>query len=367
MYGLDRPLSGISRYALELAHALGGLSDGPELVWLVAGRADPLGRNDRCGTTSLRGCGRLPGLLTLGNLAIPAAARRCGLDLIHDPTGLTPFLFGAGRARTVVTVHDVFAWSIPGHSTLADTLIYRHWLPHVLPRVDAVITISQVSRADIVQYLRIPPQKIHIVYRCVGERYHPVSDPQIAQVRRSYGLPQSYFLFVGSVEKRKNLHRLLQAGSQLWQSGEHRPLVVVGARRRKYAQIINTLQELSLERHVIFTGHVPEADLPALYSGADLFVFPSLYEGFGLPPLEAMACGTPVVTSNTSSLPEVVGDAAITVDPYDVEALAEAMRRVLSDADLAHDLRQRGLERAARFSWDHAARETIDVYREVLS
>ncbi|HUV89366.1 MAG TPA: glycosyltransferase family 1 protein, partial [Anaerolineae bacterium] len=212
-----------------------------------------------------------------------------------------------------------------------------------------------------------PPQKIHIVYRCVGERYHPVSDPQIAQVRRSYGLPQSYFLFVGSVEKRKNLQRILRAGSHLWQSGERRPLVVVGARRWKYTQIMNTVQELNLERHVIFTGHVPDADLPALYSGADLFVFPSLYEGFGLPPLEAMACGTPVVTSNTSSLPEVVGDAAITVDPYDVEALTEAMRRVLSDADLADDLRQRGLERAARFSWDQAARETIDVYREVLS
>jgi glycosyltransferase involved in cell wall biosynthesis len=368
-YGLDRPIGGIGRYTVDLIHALSSRDRSPRLdiTLLTTCSLAALPIDSCCANHRLAASHRLPGLMTWGNVALRQAAQRLDLDVIHDPTGLTPFLFGAGRARTVVTVHDVFAWSLPGHSTVADTFIYRHWLPHVLPRVDAVITISQVSRADIVQYLRIPPQRIRVVYRCVGEAYHPVSDPQIARVRKSYGLPQKYFLFVGSVEERKNLRRLLQACADLWATGEERPLVVVGARRWKYSKIMNSVRELDLERRVIFTGHVPDSDLPALYNGADLFVFPSLYEGFGLPPLEAMACGTPVVCSNASSLPEVVGDAALTVDPHDVEALSEAMHRVLSDPDLADDLRRRGLERAARFTWDQAARETIDVYREVLS
>ena len=142
--------------------------------------------------------------------------------------------------------------------------------------------------------------------------------------------------------------------------------MIAGPRKWKYARILQAVEELELEAHTIFTGYIPDEDLPAIYSGADLFVFPSLYEGFGLPPLEAMACGTPVVCSNAASLPEVVGDAAIMVDPYDVEGLAQAMRRVLADRDLQEDLRQRGLERAKLFSWEKTARETMQVYEKVL-
>jgi len=367
VYGLDRPLTGISRYALELSGALGGLNEGPELVRLLAGRDDRPSSNDGSSTTSLRGCGRLPGLLTVGNLAIAATARWCGLDLIHDPTGVTPFLFGAGGARTVVTVHDVFAWSLPGTSTLLDTLIYRHWLPRVLPRVDAIITDSAISKMDIARYLDIGADRIRVVELGVSSRCRPSGSSEQARVREQHGLPPCYVLSVGSIEPRKNLDRLLRAYHQLWQAGEHRALVVVGAERWRHSGIMQIVKELDLEQRVTFTGHVSDEDLPGVYSAADLFVFPSLYEGFGLPPLEAMACGTPVVCSNTSSLPEVVGDAAITVDPYDVEALAEAMRRVLSDADLANDLRQRGLERAAGFTWERTAKETVEVYREVLS
>ncbi|HUT61565.1 MAG TPA: glycosyltransferase family 1 protein [Phycisphaerae bacterium] len=367
VYGLEGSFAGIGRYTLHLTRALGADTSGLELVLLAAGGIGPsVGAYGRLGV-ALPGCGRLPGLLTLGNLVIPARAWQHALSLVHDPTGVTPFLFGAGRARTVVTVHDVFAWSIPGHSTRADTLIYRHWLPRVLPRVDAVITVSQASKADIVRHLGVPADKVHVTYEGVGHSYTRASVEQVSKVRAEYGLPDGYLLFVGSVEERKNLSRLLQACAQLWATGERRPLVVVGARRWKYSQILQTVQDLDLESRVHFPGHVPEADLPALYSGADLFIFPSLYEGFGLPPLEAMACGTPVVCSNAASLPEVVGDAAITVDPYDVEALADAMHRVLSDPDLAHDLRRRGLERAAGFTWEQTARKTVEVYREVLS
>ena len=366
IYGLDRPLSGISRYALELATALGALGEGPELVWLMAGRADRLGRNDSCGTTLLRGCGRLPALLTLGNLAIPAAARRCGLDLIHDPTGVTPFLFGAGGARTVVTVHDVFAWSFPGTSTLLDTLIYRHWLPRVLPRVDVIITDSGRSREDIVTYLPVSPERVVVVPLAADRRFRPMETAEVEPVLRQYGVERPYILHVGSLESRKNLPRMLEAYGQLREWSVQWRLVIVGARRWKSSPIFDTVQQLGLEPYVQFTGYVADEHLPGLYAGSDLFVFPSLYEGFGLPPLEAMACGTPVVCSNAASLPEVVGEAAITVDPYDVEALAGAMHRVLADADLQQDLRRRGLERAAGFTWERTAQETVQVYREVL-
>jgi glycosyltransferase involved in cell wall biosynthesis len=367
VYGLKDSFGGIGRYTFNLVRGLGAYTHELQLVLFAAGGiAWSLDANESP-RVGLPGCGRLPGLVTIGNAVIPARAWQHSLNLVHDPTGVTPFLFGAGRARTVVTVHDVFAWSLPGHSTLADMLIYRHWLPHVLPRVDAVITVSQASKADIVRHLRVTAERVHVTYEGVGDSYTPASIEEVSKIGARYGLPDGYLLFVGSVEERKNLRRLLQACARLWAAGERRLLVVVGARRWKYTKIMDTVQELGLERQVIFTGYVSDEDLPAIYSGADLFVFPSLYEGFGLPPLEAMACGTPVVTSNTSSLPEVVGDAAILVDPYDVEALAEAMHRVLSDPDLADDLRRRGLQRAQGFTWERTARETMEVYREVLS
>jgi len=367
VYGLDRALSGISRYTLELVRALAALDARPDVVLLAAGGLGPLANGIPFGQVPLPGCRLLPALVAWGSLTLPRVIRRLGLDLVHDLSGISPFLLGAGDSAVTVTLHDVFAWSIPGHSTLADTLIYRHWLPRVLPRVNAVITDSNASRSDIEQYLPVDRSRLFVVPLGVHPRYYPRPKAESIALASRYGLPEGYFLFVGSVEERKNLRRLLQACARLWAAGEKRPLAVVGARRWKYSKILQTVQDLALESHVLFTGHVPDADLPALYGGADLFVFPSLYEGFGLPPLEAMACGTPVVTSNTSSLPEVVGDAAITVDPYDVEALAESMHRVLSDPDLADDLRQRGLERAAGFTWEQTARKTVEVYREVLS
>jgi len=232
--------------------------------------------------------------------------------------------------------------------------------------VDAVITDSQVSRADIVHYLKVSPDKVTVIYPGVSSTCHPMPAAEAAEVGRRHGLPASYLLYLGSVEKRKNVHGLLRAYALLRQRGESRPLVVAGIQRSNASGLPRLVQELDLQGHVLFAGYVPDADLPAVYSGADLFVFPSLYEGFGLPPLEAMACGTPVVCSDAGSLPEVVGDAAVMVDPKDTEALAEAMYRVLADRELREELRQKGLARARQFTWEKAARETVAVYRKVL-
>jgi glycosyltransferase involved in cell wall biosynthesis len=366
-YGLDRPLTGIGRYTVELARALARAESSLELTLLAAGKPEALrGDGGRWAELAMPGCRLLPGLMTLGNVLIPAAARRLGLDVVHDPTGVTPLVFGAAGARIVVTVHDVFAWSYPGTSSPLDTLIYRHWLPRVLPRAETVITVSHHSKTDIIRYLGVAADKVQVIHLAISNRYRPTTTQEIAAARSRYNLPQNCILITGSVEERKNTRRLLEAYAQLRRGGEQRPLVIAGARRRKSAGVVETVSRLGLERQVIFTGYVAEADLPAVYSGADLFVFPSLYEGFGLPPLEAMACGAPVVCSNAASLPEVVGDAALLFDPQDVDGMAEAMQRVLADTALRQEMRQRGLARAQQFTWERTARETAAVYRQVL-
>jgi glycosyltransferase involved in cell wall biosynthesis len=367
VYGLDRAFTGIGRYTLELARALRALPEGPEVVLLTAGGPGPLAGENGLRRVSLPGCRLLPTLITLGNGWIPLLARRLRLDLVHDPTGVTPLLFGASGARTVVTVHDVFPRSCPGTSTLLDSLIYSYWLPRVLPRVDVVITDSQVSKMDISRYLEVASSRISVIHLGVNASYQPVSHDPGGSIRSRYGLPDHYLLFLGSAGRRKNLAGLLNSYALLKKMGDVPPLVVVGAKSHQKGAIIQTIEELNVAEHVIITGYVPGEDLPALYSGADLFVFPSLYEGFGLPPLEAMACGTPVVCSNAGSLPEVVGQAAIMVDPHDMVGLAEAMQRVLANPDLRHELREKGLARAQGFTWERCARETLAVYQKVAT
>jgi len=264
-------------------------------------------------------------------------------------------------------VHDVFAWSYPGSSTLMETLIQRYWLPRRLAQVDAVITDSLASQKDLSHYLGISRPMIHVIPLAASSHYRPAPLAQVATARSRYGLPEHYILYIGSLVKRKNLLGLLRSYARLRASEQPLPLVVVGVERSDQGAIGKTLADLDLGCDLVFAGHIADEDLPAVYTGAKLFVFPSLYEGFGLSPLEAMACGTPVVCSNTSSLPQVVGDAAVSVDPNDIEALAGAMHRVLVDRDLQADLRQRGLKRAAGFTWERTARRTLEVYRELVS
>jgi glycosyltransferase involved in cell wall biosynthesis len=356
-YALDRSPGGIGRYTAEL---LAGMRrSGVPITVFWAGRA-----RDHDDVVALPGAGLLPALLTLGQIQIAWAAWRRGLALVHDPTGAAPL--GLTSARRVVTVHDVIPYVYPQTCSRLDWLIYRFWLPLVVSRLDAIITVSAQSKSDIVKYLRVSPEAVIVIPEAASTNYRPLSATACQPVLARYGIDFPYVLYVGSIEARKNLPRLLQAFAYLQGRLEHWKLVVVGARRWKSSPVYETVRRLGLEQRVHFTGYVEEADLPALYSAASLFVFPSLYEGFGLPVLEAMACGTPVVTSNTSSLPEVAGDAALLVDPYDVAAIAKAVRRLLEDTALAADLRTRGLARAAQFNWERTARETIAVYERVL-
>jgi glycosyltransferase involved in cell wall biosynthesis len=303
----------------------------------------------------------------MGQILIGRYARELNLDVIHDPTGVSPLAFTRSPTVTVTTVHDVFAWSIPGYSSFLDNLIYKHWLNQRNARTDATITVSNQSCTDIMQYLRTQPERMHIIPYGVSNLFQPLAAELVEPiVRGRFNIRMPYVLYVGSLTERKNLIRLLRAFAKIQHRCPDYLLVLAGPRSWKQSPIESAVKELNLSERVQLTGPVTDHELPALYNGASLFAFPSLYEGFGLPVLEAMACGTPVVTSNTSSLPEVAGDAAILVDPTNVEQIAEAMWLVLSQPALAAALREKGLARAAQFTWERTARETAAVYSRAL-
>jgi glycosyltransferase involved in cell wall biosynthesis len=215
---------------------------------------------------------------------------------------------------------------------------------------------------------QIPLEKIRVIYNGVGEEFFFTPVPEsLKSSRARYAIPPGdYILYVGGSDPRKNLERLLEAFSILLKKVQPLILVVTGGMGRRGKEIYQKIERLNLGENVVLTGHVSSQDLRLLYSGARLFVYPSLYEGFGIPVIEAMASGVPVITSNTSSLPEVAGDAAYFIDPYDVQALAGAMENVMGDKNLAVSLQAKGLERAKTFSWEKAARQTLEVYQECL-
>ena len=365
-YGLDRPLFGVSRVVLELGRALAARPD-CDPVFLTPYRDGPFAEHGDS-AVYLPGARLLPGLMSIGALELPIIARRHTLPIIHDPTGVSPFLLGrwAGRYKRVVSVHDAIAFRYPAGYTRFNNFLHRQYVPQTLRNVDAVITMSEASRNDLIQFLRLPPDKVHVIPLATDVAFQPLPAQHAAEVSARFGLRPPYVLYVGALEARKNLVTLLHAFARLRADFPDLTLAIAGRPRWKYSEIPHTLEVLHLGDAVHFTGYVPDADLPALYNAAAVFCFPSLYEGFGLPVLEAMACGTPVVCSAASSLPEVAGDAALLVPPNDIAALANALGRVMAEPALAGDLRARGLRRAATFSWDRTAEMTLAVYRRVL-
>jgi glycosyltransferase involved in cell wall biosynthesis len=357
-YGLDRAPGGIARYSKELIAAL--QKAGVNITILQAGELTHYNRS-----IPLRGSKRLPGLLTIGQIEVARITQQRRLALVHDPTGCAPLWLT--RAWRVVTIHDVIPFIYPETSSRLDWLIYHFWLPVVISRLDSIITVSEQSKSDLVQYLQVKPEKITVIPEAASPIYQPLRQTRIENTLLRLGINFPYILYVGSIEARKNLNTLLEAYDQVRCWSENWKLVIVGAHRWKYSSVFSTLERLQLTSSVYFTGYVAEEDLPILYNGASLFIFPSLYEGFGLPVLEALACGTPVVTSNCASLPEVAGEAAILVDPLDVNAIALAIRQVLEEPDLAVSMRLKGIAQAQQFSWEQTAKRTTEVYERLLN
>jgi glycosyltransferase involved in cell wall biosynthesis len=271
----------------------------------------------------------------------------------------------------VVTVHDLGYLYYPGAHRFLDGLYLDLSTRYNARAASRVIASSQATKDDLVQQCGIEPDKITVVYFGYDETMQPVEDEAtIEKVKARYGIQGDYVLHVGTLQPRKNLGRLLEAYAMVRKQakrGETPCLVMAGRKGWLYDQIFQQVERLGLESAVILPGYVPQDDLPALLSGAHLFAFPSLYEGFGLPVLEAMACGTPVLCSNVSSLPEVAGDAALLVDPLDVKSMAEAMNRLLQDEGLRSQLVERGYRQVRQFSWERCARETLAVLEDTRS
>jgi len=267
---------------------------------------------------------------------------------------------------SVLTVHDLIFRHLPEHHKRLNRW-YLNWsLPLYSRRATHIIAISECTRQDLVAAYGLPAHKITVIHEAADPGFRPQTPDRVAAVRREYRLPERYLLFVGTIEPRKNLTRLLHAFETLNAEGLTEALVVVGKRGWLYEGFFAELEHSPARQSVILPGYVPDAHLPAVYAGAQALVFPSLYEGFGLPILEAMACGTPVACSDTSSLPEVAGGAALLFDPTSEAAITDAVRRLLNDDGYRRELARRGLARAAEFSWDRVAAETESVYSAVL-
>jgi glycosyltransferase involved in cell wall biosynthesis len=302
------------------------------------------------------------------HLSIPLKLRRLGVDLLHEPHYVVPFLT---TSPIVVTIHDCIHLLFPQYLPNAGALAYaRFMMGRAIRRSAVVLTVSEASRQDILRfYPEADAERVQVVPNAIDPNL--IADPgeeEIERVRERYQIRGRFVLYAGNIKPHKNLDRLIAAFGQL----KRRPaledvkLLIIGDEIHKYGSLRRAVEAAGVRHDVRFFGFVPDSTLAALYRLASVFAFPSLYEGFGLPPLEAMACGAPVVTSRISSLPEVVGDAAVLVDPYSVDDIAEGLARVFEDDTLRRDLIARGYTRAQSFSWERSVKAIHDTYLKVL-
>ncbi|HLI07549.1 MAG TPA: glycosyltransferase family 1 protein [Ktedonobacteraceae bacterium] len=300
----------------------------------------------------------------------PAAARKTGVDIFHVPHFAPPLV---PRTPTVVTIHDVIPLRLPLYRAGTRVAAYIRLVARAAHCATLIITVSQHAKQDMIDALKLPAERIRVIYEAAGEEYRPITNPAVLKAaRKRYGVGERYIFYLGGLDQRKNVQQLVRAFARVYSQLDdpNLQLLIAGNPDKQRGPLFPdprpVAADLGMSGQIVYR-FIEEEDKAAMYSGASLFVFPSLYEGFGLDPLEAMSCGAPVVCSNRTSLPEVVGDAAITIDPENLPALVDAMRRVLSDDTLRADLRVRSLKQAAKFSWRKTAEQTLIAYEEVYA
>lgn len=297
-------------------------------------------------------------------LTLSAELRRHPVDVLHVQFTAPPF----SPCPVVVSIHDLSFEHLPQTFKWRSRKQLRVTVRRSARQAAQVIALSEFARKDIIASYHVSSENVSVIPLAAPAHFRPVqNEEELRRVRQTYGIEGDYILSVGAIQPRKNLSRLVAAYSRLRRT---RPevklpqLVLVGKCAWLYDETLRAIKELEVGNSVILTGYVPEADLPALYSGALCFVYPSYFEGFGLPPLEAMKCGAPVIVGDRTSLPEVVGDAGLLVDPFDVDSIASAIQKVVADSNLREQLRAKGLERAKLFDWRETARQTLSVYKK---
>jgi len=295
---------------------------------------------------------------------LPKAIARSGVEVLFSPSYLTPLF---SPAKSVVTIHDITYEVNPGWFHPKERLKMRTLARLAARRANRIIAVSQTTKNDLIQRYKVVPEKVSIVYEASDPKFRPIEDKNLLKmVKEKYQLKDKFIFYLGSLFARRNIPRLLEAFQRVIDEFGEVQLLIVGEDRAYPSQDIPRLvSQLALNEKVIWFEYVSEDDLPLLYNAAELFVYPSSYEGFGLPVLEAMASGRPVVTSNLSCLPEITGKAALLVDPTNPEEMAEAMVKILKDEKLMERLSQEGLKRAESFSWRRTAEETLKVFEEV--
>ena len=359
--------AGISRVIQHLLRELPGVADGERFVVFA-----PDDRANRALLAPPTYTGRFTHLpmhrpamrIAWEQTMLPLELRRVRAELLHALGFVSPF---AWRGPTVVTTYDLSFMRYPHVLNRSNRTYLRTFCPPSLRRADRVITISEHARHEVIELCGVHPDRVKAILLAADERFRPAPPDAVSAFRDRKRLPERFVLYLGTLEPRKNVELLVRAYALLRQRGSvDHELVLAGDRGWQYGSIFALVQELGLEPHVRFPGFVPDREQARWYSSATVFAYPSLYEGFGLPLLEAMACGTPVVASRSSSLPEVVGDAGVLVDPNDREGLSQALSQLLEDDGRRRSLAAAGQARAQTFSWRRMASETLQVYRDVL-
>ncbi|HEY5562000.1 MAG TPA: glycosyltransferase family 1 protein [Clostridiaceae bacterium] len=299
---------------------------------------------------------------------MPNILKNKEIDLYHVPQN------GIGLPKEkncsfVITLHDVIPFKMPETVGEKYLKIFLEEVPKIIPLCDGIITVSNFSKNDIAETFNYPKEKIHVTYLASEDIYHPLNKEKCKSfIKENYSIAPNFLLYIGGFSPRKNILGLIEAFSKVNQTFDKElKLVIVGKLGKSYDIYKERAEKLGVADSVIFTGFIPITDLPYFYNACEIFVYPSFYEGFGLPPIEAMACGTPVITSSITSIPEVVENAAILIDPHDINALSESIIMCLSDSDLRKTLIQRGLLKTSKLSWKETAKQTVEIYKKIMS
>ena len=300
--------------------------------------------------------------ILLENFSLPVNFRKHNFNLYHSPNYVLPYF---SSLPSVLTIHDLLTLNCPELCQTESALYFRFFLPHSVKKAIKIIAVSDTVKKDILDHFNIPEKKVDVIYHGINHRFKKSNNEVIL---KKYDLPKKYILFVGNIEPKKNLERLVQAFNLLKKDTDlpHK-LVIAGKKGWKYKSVFSTITRLKIANEIIITGYIPEDDLPSVYSMSDLFAFPSLYEGFGIPPLEAMACEVPVLVSNQGALPEITGGKCLQVNPFDIHEIAQGMHRLLSDGHLRKKTVLAGIEWVKRFTWEKAAEETLSIYKQVIN
>ena len=359
--------SGLGRYSRTLTEALLPLLDEPPILFYneIKGRTEVFPAIENLPQHKIK-MGYKPWRMAV------LAGQRLGIGfnrLVPDATllhGMEHLLMPLKGVPSVLTVHDLIFKLFPEHHKKLNYLYLNQAMPLFVKKADAIITISESSKKDLMEHYGTPSEKIHVIYEAPELNFTPCDNISINTVRRKYNLPEQYLLVVGTIEPRKNYSRLVTAFMRLRETFKDLHLVVVGSRGWLFEDFFQTIDDLHASEYVIFPGYIPDQDLPQVYAGATVTVMPSIYEGFGLPILEGMASGSPVVCSNSSSLPELGGTVAKYFNPYDIEEMTHVLQQVLASETVRNKMRTDGILHAQQFTWHSTAEETLSVYKQIL-